>query len=300
MEHEDILFGYFIGQSKLKQGNDRIHLTPDEDSKPRISDLTQLAEATELEGSFGVVAGRRDGNVLYEARIEEVVPPILSGVLRRLLDRGDLDAEATLPKVERSIRSLIGTPDTPSRRSTPLCAVVVGHRLSAKGAVSANRSVTEFDFNKALAREIKARVRKARVKIVYRDNTPAGLTRLPAKINAHKPDFILSLHCNAFNKKATGTETLYYHTSKLGKKLAVLVQKQLVQALDLPDRRTKPKTDSDRGAGVLKFTHAPCVICEPFFIDNDSDLDTAQRRRKSLSAAYARAIDQAATELAKQ
>ena len=75
--------------------------------------------------------------------------------------------------------------------------------------------------------------------------------------------------------------------------MASIVQKQLLGALELKNRKIRSKTDGDRGASVLKFTDAPCVICEPFFIDNDGDLEIALRRRKSLAAAYARAIDKA-------
>lgn len=290
----DTLFGRFTGQSKLKQGRQRILLTPEENTGRRSSNRALLTQAVELEGSFGIVVGKLDGNTLYEAKIEEVVPPILSGVLDRLLKQDALDAEAMLPKVQQSIRSLVGDVKQPSGRGKPLCAIVIGHRKSSRGAASSDNNVTEFDFNSALAKDIKKRVTKARVSIVFRDNTTNGLSKLPAKINAIGPSFILSLHCNAANPTASGTETLYFHSSKRGKTLAAIVQKELVGALNLRNRRTKPRTDGDRGAIVLKFTDAPCVICEPFFIDNDADLDTAIRGRASLAAAYARAIDIAA------
>ncbi len=292
----DTLFGRFTGQSKLKQGSHRIRLTPDENTGTRRSGPSLLTEAVELEGSFGIVMGELDGDTLYEARVEEVVPPILSGALSRLIEQDALDVEAMLPKVQQSIRSLVGKEKAPSGRGKPLCALVIGHRKSAKGAVSIDKSVTEFDFNKELATEIRKRVKKARVSVVYRDNTPNGLSKLPAKINALGPNLILSLHCNAFNNTASGSETLYFHSSERGKKLASIVQKQLLGALELKDRKIRPKKDGDRGAGVLKFTRAPCVICEPFFIDNDNDLEVALRRRKRLAAAYARAIDKAARE----
>ena len=289
----DTLFGRFTGQSRLKLGRQRIRLTPEQATEARRSSPALLPEAVELEGSFGIVVGNLDGDTLYEAHVEEVVPPILSGVLDRLLKQRALDVETMLPKVQQSIRSLVGEVKTPSKRGKPLCALVIGHRESARGAVSSDKSVTEFDFNSELAKEIKNRVTKARVRVVFRDNTPNGLSKLPAKINAIRPSFILSLHCNAFNNAATGTETLYFHTSKRGKKLASIVQKQLLDALALKNRKIRSKKDGDRGASVLKFTDAPCVICEPFFIDNDGDLDIALRRRKTLAAAYARAINNA-------
>lgn len=291
---DDTLFGRFTGQSRLKQGDRRIRLTPDPNKGAPSSNLALLTEAVELEGSFGIVRGKLDGNTMFKAHVEEVIPPILSDVLDRLLKDGAIEAEAMLPKVQQAIRSLIGKVKTPSSRGRPLCALVVGHRQSSKGAVSSDGSVFEFDFNSDLAKDIKKRVTKARVQIVFRDNTTNGLKKLPAKINAIGPHFILSLHCNAFNKTAKGTETLFYHTSKRGKKLATIVQKRLLDALALKNRRIKNKKEGDRGAHVLKFTNAPCVICEPFFIDNDGDLAVALRRKKSLAAAYARAIDEAA------
>ena len=293
----DILFGRFVGLSKLKQGDNRIRLTPDAKTGPTASPLGMLREAVELEGSFGIVSGDRDGDTLFEANVEEVIPPILSSVLDQLLKDDAIDAETMLPRVHRSIKSLVGRSRAPSTRGRPLCALVVGHRKSAKGAASSDQRLTEFDFNSELAKDIKRRVTKARVVIVFRDNTPDGRKRLPAKINALGPRFILSLHCNAFNKAARGTETLFFHTSGRGRQLATIVQKRLLAGLELKDRRIRAKNEGERGAHLLKFTTAPCVICEPFFIDNDKDLKIALRRRKRLAAAYASAIDEASEAL---
>ncbi len=296
--NSDILVGRFTGQSRIKQGNRRFRLTPDPIDRAERSNHALLQEAVELEGSFGIVVGEIAGNTMFEARVEEVVPPILSGVLDKLLREDAIDAEALPSKVERSIRSLTGRSVELASRGRPICALVVGHRQSAKGARSADGSVVEFEFNTELAREVKKRVTKARVQIVFRNNTTDGLRKLPAKVNALGPHFILSLHCNAFDNKANGTETLYFHTSENGKKLARIVQKRLLNALELKNRGIRDKKDAERGAHLLKYTRAPCVICEPFFIDNDDDLGTALRRKKRLAAAYAKAIDDAAVTLA--
>ena len=53
----------------------------------------------------------------------------------------------------------------------------------------------------------------------------------------------------------------------------------------------KPKKSEDRGGYLLRYTHAPCVIAEPFFIDNDEDLARAREDPDGLALAYARAID---------
>jgi len=66
----------------------------------------------------------------------------------------------------------------------------------------------------------------------------------------------------------------------------------LVEHLKLSNRGAKPKAAEDRGGHLLRYTKAPCLIAEPFFIDNNSDLARAQENLDGLAAAYAAAIDE--------
>lgn len=166
-------------------------------------------------------------------------------------------------------------------------AIIVGHKETAKGAHNPDFNISEFDFNKQLARDIVNEC-KEDIIIVYRNTYKS----LPGDVNAKNPDFIISLHCNAFNRKATGTETLYYYKSSKGKKLADIFQKKIVDALGLADRGVKSKTAEDRGGYLLRYTNAPCLICEPFFIDCLTDFETARYRYKELVEAYARGIEE--------
>ncbi len=294
----DTLFGRFSGQSKLEQQDQLILLTPDQDTGVPQDELTDLLPVLELEGAFGVVKGRLKGSVLFEASLVEVIPPILSQVIERMLDEGDLDAVALLPKVEQAIDDLVREPEPAVPGADIRCALVVGHRPGAKGAFSRDKKVSEFDFNLALAKEIQKQVQRAKVEIVLRDDDSKGYSRLPGQINERQPHFIVSLHCNAVdNERVSGTETLYFTSSKKGHRLALTVQRHLVAALDLRNRHTKPRTETQRGGTLLKHTVAPCVIAEPFFISNESDLGLATARRDALVAAYAAAIDEAADSL---
>lgn len=153
--------------------------------------------------------------------------------------------------------------------------LVVGHTTSSPGACAPD--ICEFDYNENLAYMIKRQANNT--EIVYRDS----YSGLPKKINKLKPDLIISLHCNAFNKKASGTETLYYHKSKKSKKFAQEIQDIMVEVLELPDRGIKPKTSEDRGGYLLKNTKAPCVLIEPFFIDNPTDLTVGIYRKQELA-----------------
>ncbi len=167
-----------------------------------------------------------------------------------------------------------------------LCALVIGHKKTSPGAMNKKAGLTEFEFNDALARKIENATSGVAIQRVYRRT----YVSLPDDINQLNPDFIVSLHCNAFNEKASGTEVLYYHTSTNGKLIAKILNERLVKATGIRDRGEKPKSSEDRGGYLLKYTDAPCVIAEPFFIDNNEDLEIVQHNRKKLIKAYSSGI----------
>jgi N-acetylmuramoyl-L-alanine amidase len=173
------------------------------------------------------------------------------------------------------------------------CALVIGHKKASPGAMNKTAGLTEFTYNDRLSMDIENAVESVAVQRVYRRTYGS----LPDDINELAPDFIVSLHCNAFNERASGTEVLYYHRSQNGKTMADILNTYLVEALGLKNRGIKPKTVEDRGGYLLKMTHAPCVIAEPFFIDNDGDLKAATDNRDALVDAYASAIKLMAEEV---
>ena len=79
--------------------------------------------------------------------------------------------------------------------------------------------------------------------------------------------------------------------------MAGILNEQLADALGLRNRGVKPKNAEDRGGYLLKNTEAPCVIAEPFFIDNNEDLRTATGKREMLVKAYARGIEKFAKSI---
>lgn len=170
------------------------------------------------------------------------------------------------------------------------CALVIGHKKNSPGASNAASGLTEFDYNDRLAMDIEKEVQGVALQRVYRRTYRS----LPDDINELAPDFVISLHCNAFNKEVSGSETLYYHRSLIGEKMARILQKQIVRVLKLKDRGIVSRTAEDRGGYLLSYTKAPCVIVEPFFIDNDEDLRLAQKKHSRLVSAYAKAIQEIA------
>ena len=169
------------------------------------------------------------------------------------------------------------------------CALVIGHKRTSPGAINKAANLTEFAFNDALAIDIEQQVSGVETQRIYRRTYDS----LPNDINEYQPDFIISLHCNAFNESASGTEVLYYYRSEKGARIAQVLNDELVTALNLKDRGIKPKGSEDRGGYLLKKTNAPCVIAEPFFIDNDEDLRVATENREALIQAYVQTIEQA-------
>jgi N-acetylmuramoyl-L-alanine amidase len=169
--------------------------------------------------------------------------------------------------------------------------LVIGHSKDSEGACNKKHRECEFTFNQKLVNVIDALLAGQPIitHIVYRDLYET----LPEDINKLNPDFIISFHCNAYNKKTSGTETLYWHSSRKGRKIADIVQDEILHALNLPNRGSKPVYDGERGNYVLKETKAPCVITEPFFIDNDEDYEKANNNFLRLVMAYISAIHKA-------
>jgi len=168
--------------------------------------------------------------------------------------------------------------------------IVVGHSKYSKGASNKHTGDNEWDFNNEIAKGILGKligVKGINVEIVYRTS---GYSALPYQINLRHPSVILSLHCNAFNEHAQGCEMLYYHSSQRSKKFASILQGKVQKVMNNTDRGIKPKHSEDRGGHILKTTNAPCVIAEPFFIDNHKEIEHAKRSKHLLINAYADSI----------
>lgn len=145
--------------------------------------------------------------------------------------------------------------------------IVVGHTEKAQGAHNQAFNKSEYEFNKELVTHI-----TPHLKHEYKVFVNKELNQLPKAINDYDPTICVNLHCNAFNKLVSGTETLYFQNSTKGEALADILQDKVVGCLDLRDRGLKEITGNERGGFILRKTKCPCVILEPGFIDNDVDL----------------------------
>ena len=278
MTDKNYLIGMLARSGYLQTENRDTLLSTIPPQAAQSPDSAPLPVDSESQGKIAIVRGYLESGILYSAEIVEVWPRIAGNLYLGLMEKGIISAS--------DIQSQLDKINAQAPVLKKLCALVIGHKKSSQGAVNSNYGITEFIFNEKLAQLIEEKVEAVQVQRVYRRTLEA----LPDDINELNPLFTISLHCNAFNGTASGTEVLYYHRSQTGKRIAEILQQRLVGCLGLQDRGVKPKTSEDRGGLLLRTTNAPCVIAEPFFIDNDQDLAKAQSNLEGLSNAYASAI----------
>jgi N-acetylmuramoyl-L-alanine amidase len=167
--------------------------------------------------------------------------------------------------------------------------LVVGHSENERGASSKTNPVrTEYNFNKKVAENVAPLVSQfCNCHIIFRED---GLKDVVKKVNAINPNLAISLHCNAFNGKASGSEVLYFKGSAMGNCLASLMLKQIHKALGLRNRGIKERSLEQRGGYFLGKTKCWAILLEPFFIDNVSDLNRADEQYEDLIKALSSGI----------
>lgn len=163
-----------------------------------------------------------------------------------------------------------------------------GHGLSNRksgrfdsGAVAAG--ATEADIVMDWANELRSILHAmghyvCRTRRNHDDPTPIGTRAGIAK--QFECDLMLSLHCNAANGVANGTETFYRGTERAS--MAAKINNAVVAALGTRNRGVKTEAMSQHPTlAVMSFQ--PCYLLEIGFIDNEGDrakmLDPTARMR---------------------
>lgn len=166
------------------------------------------------------------------------------------------------------------------------------------GAVNPNTGLREAD----VAAEVGALVvdyleaAGCECQIMQSDNlapTPAGRSSYDDRqgptvteaANDWGADIFVSIHCNAANTEARGTEVECYG-SGAGEQLAQCIQSQIVNSIGTVDRGVK----YDPKLLVLKYTDMPAVLVEMAFIDNDADAELLSGKADEFARAIARGV----------
>lgn len=113
-----------------------------------------------------------------------------------------------------------------------------------------------------------------------------GLAFRASLANEARADIFVSIHCNAATSAAAGVETFYHPDSKNGKRLASLIQGELVKANYTLNRGIKEGAQ----LAVLHLTDMPAVLVECGFITSAHD-------RKIISTSKGQALIAAAIVL---
>ncbi len=158
------------------------------------------------------------------------------------------------------------------------------------GAVNSGTGLRECDVAKNIAVLVEKYLTAADVSVSGNLQSD-DLWEVVSTANNCDVDVFVSIHCNAFNGAAHGTEVWHYHTSKHGRKLAECIQRQIVDSLGTTDRGVKgavPHTDNS--LYVLNNTDAVAVLVETAFIDNAEDEVLLRTRQDDFARAIARGI----------
>jgi N-acetylmuramoyl-L-alanine amidase len=166
----------------------------------------------------------------------------------------------------------------PTPPSDPLSDEVVvidpGHGGSDPGA--SGFGINEKDVVLATALKVKSYFQKTpiNVKLTRETDTFLELWERVSFAKRVNGDLFVSVHANAFNGSANGTETYYYGLASTNpyvnqsEILAAYIQERLLDAWQLSDRGVK-----HGNFHVIRENTMPAVLAELGFIDNKSDND---------------------------
>ena len=95
-------------------------------------------------------------------------------------------------------------------------------------------------------------------------------------------DIFVSIHCNALDGTAIGSQSFYFYNSSAGELLAKSIQKNFNFTIN--------RGISEAGFYVLKYTKCPAVLVETAFIDNPRDNDLLKFHQDDFAKSIARGI----------
>ena len=113
-----------------------------------------------------------------------------------------------------------------------------------------------------------------------------SLQEICSNANASQADIFISIHCNAFNGTAKGTETCIFDFGGEREVLAKAIQAQIVNTFHTVDRGLKSRPN----LYVLKRTDMPACLVEMAFIDNPDDAALLRDRQDDFARAIARGV----------
>lgn len=158
------------------------------------------------------------------------------------------------------------------------------HKIYDSGATNRRSGLRETDVALAVSARAKNYLETAGVYVTEYQADDLG--DICTRANNSGADYFVSIHCNACNEVARGTEVEIYETCSVGAKLAQYIQDEIVANLGTIDRGLKERP----GLYVLKHTAMPACLVELAFIDNDEDAKLLVDREDDFAKALANGI----------
>lgn len=157
-----------------------------------------------------------------------------------------------------------------------LIAIDNGHGINTPGKrtpkMDNGRMIHEWEFNHPTAKKLNVALKRCGFRTLMVSDTSADtkLQTRTQRANAANADAFCSIHYNAYRSRwgtHGGIETLYAQGSSAGKRMAELVQKELISATGLRNRGAKARNN----LWVLNQTKMPAILPECGFMDNKSE-----------------------------
>lgn len=172
--------------------------------------------------------------------------------------------------------------------------IAVGHGGKDPGAIGVN-GAKEKDYTLAISKYCATALKRCGIQYQMSRTTDTENIDTVAKCNKYKPDVCVSIHLNAFDKTATGTEVYRSLVSPNGLKLATYVLNNIV-GLGVKSRGVKTKKGSSGKDyfEIIRETEAPAILIECCFIDSVVDFQfiNTKEKQKVMGEAIAKGICQ--------
>ena len=196
-------------------------------------------------------------------------------------DNCKISVEPAIKSEKKSAKVVIDIPKNIQQENSfgiddKVVVIDAGHGGSDKGAVGPN-GVTEKSVTLAVALKAEKLLTESGAKVVMTRKTDIDVAspqasdaqELQARVNKTPPnaDIFISIHCNAFtNPKTNGMETFYFSGSPSGKKLAELLNEELLKYGGRLNRGVKTANFY-----VLKRSRCPASLIELAFVTNPTE-----------------------------
>jgi N-acetylmuramoyl-L-alanine amidase len=192
---------------------------------------------------------------------------------------------ASILSTDRSVRVMKNIFRSNEDQSKEQYIIVVdpGHGGRDPGKVGINNAL-EKDINLSIAKKLKSLLEQNDIKVIMTREEDIGLysetdsNKKNADLNerikiiqTNKADLAVSIHQNSFVEEyVKGSQVFYHAQSAKGKRLAEIMQSQLIETIADGNHR---KAKANDNYYMLKKTECPFVIVECGYLSNQKEAD---------------------------